>query len=168
MKLKKFKQFILERNDFSSWEKPDDNPTYDSWGFPSKDALRLEYKVEHELKGHDWFKSEEEFIEKAYNSEVEEITPEKDRDIIYRSGTESYEQIMSLIKGYRSYPEFRNEKTVQNLYNRISKNQELDMPIVIEFLGGKRRIFSGNTRMDVAFQMGCNVKALIIKVDSTY
>ena len=73
MKLKKFKQFILERNDFSSWEKPDDNPTYDSWVFPSKDALRLEYKVEHELKGHDWFKSEEEFIEKYLSLQLSVI-----------------------------------------------------------------------------------------------
>jgi hypothetical protein len=38
----------------------------------------------------------------------------------------------------------------------------MDLPIVIQD-NGYKRIFSGNTRMDIAFQLGINPKVLLIK-----
>jgi hypothetical protein len=39
----------------------------------------------------------------------------------------------------------------------------MDYPIVIEDENGSRRIFSGNTRMDIAFQKNINPKVLLVK-----
>jgi hypothetical protein len=41
---------------------------YTSWVKPSVDSLKKEFKIEHELKGHDFFDSEEEFLEAAHQS----------------------------------------------------------------------------------------------------
>jgi hypothetical protein len=91
------------------------------------------------------------------------ITPSEDQDIDYRSGTESYDELLDLIKSYRSYPEFRNEETLKAIYDGFKNNQPMDYPIVIEDEDGYRRVFSGNTRMDIAFQLGINPKVLLIK-----
>ena len=136
---------------------------YSSWVKPSVDSLKKEFKIEHELKGHDFFDSEEEFLEAARKAQVVTITPSEDARIAYRSGTESKEELLSLIKSYRSYPKYRNEKTLENMYNRFEQNETMDMPIVIEFSNGRRRVFGGNTRMDIAFQLGINPKVLLVK-----
>jgi len=139
---------------------------YSSWVKPSVDSLKKEFKIEHELKGHNFFDSEEEFLEAARKAQVVTITPSEDARIAYRSGTESKEELLSLIKGYRSYPKYRNEKTLENMYNRFEQNETMDMPIVIEFSNGQRRVFGGNTRMDIAFQLGINPKVLVVKSSS--
>ncbi len=136
---------------------------YSSWVKPSVDSLKKEFKIEHELKGHDFFDSEEEFLEAARKAQVVTITPSEDARIAYRSGTESKEELLSLIKSYRSYPKYRNEKTLENMYNRFEQNETMDMPIVIEFSNGQRRVFAGNTRMDIAFQLGINPKVFLIR-----
>jgi hypothetical protein len=69
-----------------------------------------------------------------------------------------------LIRGYRSYPKFRNEDTVQNLYDRISSGRPMTMPLVVRFADGQMRVLAGNTRMDVAFQLGVNPHVLVIDV----
>ncbi len=136
---------------------------YTNWVKPSMDSLKKEFKIEHEMKGHDFFDSEEEFLEAARKAQVVTITPSEDARIAYRSGTESKEELLSLIKRYRSYPIYRNEKTLENLYTRFEQNETMDMPIVIEFSNGQRRVFGGNTRMDIAFQLGINPKVLLVK-----
>lgn len=136
---------------------------YTNWVKPSTDSLKKEFKIEHELKGHDFFDSEEEFLEAARKAQVVTITPSEDARIAYRSRTGSKEELLSLIKGYRSYPKYRNEKTLENMYNRFEQNETMDMPIVIEFSNGQRRVFGGNTRMDIAFQLGINPKVLVVK-----
>jgi len=136
---------------------------YTSWVKPSTDSFKKEFKIEHELKNHDFFDSEEEFLEAARKAQVVTITPSEDARIAYRSRTDSKEELLSLIKGYRSYPKYRNEKTLDNMYNRFEQNEPMDMPIVIEFNTGQRRIFGGNTRMDIAFQLGINPKVLLVK-----
>lgn len=136
---------------------------YTNWVEPSIDSLKKEFKIEHELKGHDFFDSEEDFLEAARRAKVVTITPNEDARIAYRSGTESKEELLNLIKSYRSYPKYRNEKTLENMYNRFETNQSMDMPIVLEFGNEQRRIFAGNTRMDIAFQLGINPKVLLIK-----
>lgn len=136
---------------------------YTNWVKPSIDSLKKEFKIEHELKNHDFFDSEEEFLEAARKAQVVTITPSEDARIAYRSRTGSKEELLSLIKGYRSYPKYRNEKTLENLYTRFKQNEPMDMPIVIEFSNGQRRVFGGNTRMDIAFQLGIDPKVLVVK-----
>ena len=136
---------------------------YTSWVNPSVDSLKKEFKIEHEMKGHDFFDSEKEFLEAARKAQVVTITPSEDARIAYRSRTASKKELLNLIKGYRSYPKYRNEETLENLYTRFEQNKPMDMPIVIEFSNGRKRVFAGNTRMDVAFQLGINPEVLIMK-----
>lgn len=131
------------------------------WQMPSDDQLKLEYKIEHELKGHDWFKSEDEFIKKVKEAQPTKISKEFDQKIGYRSNTDSKEDLLRLIKNYKSYPEFRNEKTLDNLYKRIENDESIDYPIVLKFSSGYR-VFSGNTRMDIAFQLGKEPEVLMV------
>jgi hypothetical protein len=67
-----------------------------------------------------------------------------------------------MIRRYRSYPEFRNEGTVQAIYDGFNNNSEMVLPIVIEYADGEREIFSGNTRMDIANHLGITPKVLLI------
>ena len=136
---------------------------FDNWVVPSISQLKQEFRVEHELKGNDFFESEDEFLQAIEEGEIITVTPAIDAQINYRSGTSSREELLDLIKQYRSYPKYRNEDTIQSLYSAFETNQPIDLPIIIEFTDGTKRIFSGNTRMDIAFQLGINPKALLIK-----
>jgi len=124
---------------------------FDNWRYPSLEQLKLEYKVEHELKGNYFFEDEDDFLEAVSMGEIETITQKDDDDISYRSRTTSKESLLNLIKGYRSYPEFRNEETIEAIYDGFKRNKPMTLPIVIEFKNGRRRVFCGNTRMDIAF-----------------
>lgn len=136
--------------------------TFNNWKVPSEDKLRLEFRVEQELKGNTFFKNYEDFKQKIQDAKVMEITPQLDNSIEYRSQTEDQEELLDLISTYSSYPEFRNEKTVQAIYDGFKQNRPMDYPIVLKFPNGKMRVFSGNTRMDVAFHVGINPKVLIV------
>lgn len=136
---------------------------FSNWRVPSLSQLKQEFKIEHELKGNEFWDSEEEFLQAIKNGKVATITSSEDQNIDYRSGTESYEELLDLIKQYKSYPEYRNEDTLKSIYDGFKKGESMDLPIVIEDENGERRIFSGNTRMDIAFQLGINPKVLIIK-----
>ena len=138
---------------------------YSNWKMPSDEQLKLEYKVEHELKGNIFFDSEQDFLNKVKQSKTEEISPSEDKNIDYRSRTTSKSELLNLIRSYRSYPEFRNEETVDAIYRGFGNNKPMEYPIVIEFSDGERRIFSGNTRMDIAFQMNINPVVLIVQSD---
>lgn len=136
---------------------------FDNWVVPSTSQLKQEFKVEHELKGNDFFENEDEFLQAVKDGKIITVTPSIDAQIDYRSRTSSREELLDLIQMYRSYPKYRNEDTLQALYDAFETNQPIDLPIVIEFTDGTKRIFSGNTRMDIAFQLGINPKALLIK-----
>lgn len=141
---------------------------FDNWKLPSLEQLMLEFKVEHTLKGNDFWNSEEDFLEAIENAEVISISKEEDRNISYRSRTRSKEDLLSLIRGYRSYPQYRNEKTIEKIYEGFMENKPMDLPIVIEFANGRRRIFSGNTRLDIAFQLGITPKVLLVQSETEY
>ena len=134
------------------------------WIKPSTENLAQEYHVEMVLKGHKFFHSKEEFMTAADKAEVVTVTPEIDSEISYRSHTSSHQSLLSLIKGYRSYPEFRNEKTLQNLYDRIGNGETMTMPLVIKKRDGSLRILAGNTRADVAMQLKGSYQALVIAI----
>ena len=135
---------------------------FSNWKMPSLSQLKQEFKIEQEMKNNKFWKSEEDFLTAVKNGKIVTITPNEDQNIYYRSGTTSYKELLNLIQGYRSYPEFRNEKTLKDIYNGFENNQTMDYPIVIED-ESNRRVFSGNTRMDIAFQLGINPKVLLIK-----
>jgi len=136
---------------------------FNNWKVPSPQQLTAEYRIEHELKGNDFFDSEAEFIDAVRNGEIITVTPQIDASIDYRSGTDSYDELLNLIKSYRSYPKYRNEDTLKDMYDAFKTNKPMDLPIIIQFPSGYKRIFSGNTRMDIAFQLGINPKVLLIK-----
>lgn len=142
-----------------------ENISFDNWSIPNKKQLEQEYHIEQELKGNEFWEDKTAFLNAVDNASIETITPDEDYDIDYRSHTTSKKELINLIKGYRSYPQYRNEETIENLYNRFRKNLEIDLPIVIQFSDGSYRVFSGNTRMDIAFQLGMNPKVLIVKAD---
>jgi len=136
---------------------------FSNWRMPSLSQLKQEFKIEQEMKGNEFWENEEDFLNSVKDGKIITITPSEDQSIDYRSGTESYDELLDLIKSYRSYPEFRNEKTLQSIYDGFKNNLPMDLPIVIEFEDGSRRVFSGNTRMDIAFQSGVNPKVLLVK-----
>lgn len=135
---------------------------FSNWKMPSLSQLKQEFKIEQEMKNNKFWKNEEDFLIAVKNGKIVTITPNEDQNIYYRSGTTSYKELLNLIQGYRSYPEFRNEKTLKDIYYGFKNNQTMDYPIVIED-ENNRRVFSGNTRMDIAFQLGINPKVLLIK-----
>ena len=141
---------------------------FNNWVRPDEKQLKLEFRVEHELKGNNFFDSEQDFLKAVQQASAEEITPEDDYEISYRSGTTTKSELLNLIRSYRSYPEFRNEDTVDNIYNGFKNNKPMDYPIVIEFSNGSRRVFSGNTRMDIAFQLNINPHVLVVQSKKKY
>lgn len=134
------------------------------WTFPSKKSFEKEYKIEVEIKGNDFFESLEQFMSAVDCSEVITVDGLTDAGIEYRSHTKTQSQLLNLIRGYRSYPQYRNEATLQNLYDRIRSGQEMDMPIILEFRDGSLRILSGNTRADVAMQIDGEYQAVKITI----
>ena len=138
---------------------------YTNWQIPSDDDLRREFRVEHELKGLSYFSSVNEFLQKCKSAKQVVITPSMNSNIDYRSNTDSFEELLSLIKGYRSYPKYRNAETLKAMYTAFKTNKKMDMPIVLKFKNGRMRVFAGNTRMDIAFQLGINPKVLLVSVD---
>jgi hypothetical protein len=135
---------------------------FTNWRFPTPSQRKQEFKIEQELKDRHFWDSEEDFQNAVRYSKQITITPEEDQNIYDRSRTKSYDELLNLIQSYRSYPGFRNEETLQSIYDGFKNNKPMDMPIVMEFNDGSRRIFSGNTRMDIAFQLGINPKVLLI------
>lgn len=138
---------------------------YNKWVKPSLQEIKKEYKIEYTIKplrNTGIFPTEKDFIDAVNDAEVVHVTDSMDRKIYYRSRTSDREELLGLIRGYASYPEFRNEDTVDNLYNRFKNNEEVDMPMVLKFPDGRMRVFAGNTRMDIAFQLGIEPKVLMI------
>jgi thiol-disulfide isomerase/thioredoxin len=136
---------------------------FSNWVMPSLSNLKQEFKIEQEMKGNEFWEDEEDFLNAVKNGKIVTINSSEDQNIDYRSGTTSYEELLDLIQGYRSYPEFRNEKTLKDIYDGFKENKAMDYPIVIEDENGSRRVFSGNTRMDIAFQLGIDPKVLLIR-----
>ena len=137
------------------------------WVRPNQNELKREYHVEYELKSLSStgiFKDLDDFLEKVKNAKIVEVTPELDNKIRYRVQTQDKDSLLSLIKSYKSYHEFRNEKTLDDLYSRIQNDKTVFMPIVLKYPNGDMRVFSGNTRMNISFQLNINPKVLMIEI----
>lgn len=146
-----------------------ENVSFSNWVKPSLDDLKLEYKIEYQIKPlkyltNDAFPSFQDFLEAVSKAPIISINKSLDSKISYRSHTRTQDELLSLIRSYNSYPEFRNESTIQALYDGFKNNKPMKMPIVLMMPNRKMRIMGGNTRMDVAFQLGINPKVLLVEV----
>jgi hypothetical protein len=141
---------------------------FDNWRMPSLEQLKLEYKVEDVLKGNNFWESEDEFLEAVADGRVLSLSSEEDYNVGYRSRTRSKESLISLLKSYKSWGKYRTNETVEAIYDGFKENRPMDLPIVVEFKNGRKRIFSGNTRLDVAFQLGITPEILLIKSKENY
>lgn len=156
--MKTYKQFVTEAK-----------IRFTNWVLPSDKDIALEYKVEYQIKPlkqitNNAFPTVDDFIKAVKSAKIIDITPALDRKIQYRSKTKSKEQIINLIKNYASYPEFRNEKTIDAIYQAFKDNKPMKMPFIIKFPNGDLRIMSGNTRTDIAQQLGITPKAVLIEI----
>ena len=138
--------------------------TFDNWVVPNQQALSREYRVEHEMKGRDWWPTEEAFLDAVANAKPTVVTKSMDARISNRSRTSSKGELLDLIKGYASYPKYRNSTTLSNIYKAFEQNQPMEMPIVVKN-GRRYEVMAGNTRMDVAFQMGINPTVLLVNAE---
>ena len=144
------------------------NHRFHNWVRPDTAKLLQEYHVEFVLKGlsrlyGEAFVTPLDFVRAVEHAHVEEIDESKDRHISNRSRTRDMASLRSLVSSYRSWPEFRNDDTLKAIVDGFDDNLPMEMPIVIEH-NGSRRIFSGNTRMDIAFQKGINPHVIIVEV----
>jgi hypothetical protein len=135
-----------------------------NWTTPSIPTLKREFNVEQVLKNQNFFPDENSFLNAVKNATVQEITPEIDATIGYRSGTTTKEQLLELSKTYASYPQYRNEGTIDAIFDGLKSGTEMEMPMVLQFPNGKKRVFSGNTRMDASRQLGINPNVLMLNV----
>ena len=138
------------------------------WIPPRPEDLKKEYEIEY--KNHilheygDVFPSFKSFIAAARKGKVVNITRQLDRNISNRSGTRDMEELLDLIRTYRSYPKYRNQRTLADLDKKIQGKGEMSMPILLEFPSGELRIMGGNTRMDIGFWYAASVPAFVIRV----
>jgi hypothetical protein len=135
-----------------------------NWTTPSIPTLKREFNVEQVLKNQNFFPDENSFLNAVKNATVQEITPEIDATIGYRSGTTTKEQLLELSKTYASYPQYRNEGTIDAIFDGLKSGAEMEMPMVLQFPNGNKRVFSGNTRMDASRQLGINPNVLMLNV----
>lgn len=90
------------------------------------------------MKGHALWNDKSEFLEAVQQAKVETLTPESDKSISFRSRTQKRDRLLELIKCYQSYPRFRNEKTLNAIYEGFRTNAPMDRPIVLDFDNGER------------------------------
>lgn len=138
---------------------------FNNWVMPSNDILKREFKVEHELKRLRYFDDEEAFIDAVKQGKIITVNDSLDKRIHRRSRTADFDSLFRLIRGYRSFPEFRNKETLMAIYDGFKGGKPMEYPIVLELPDGELSIFSGNTRMDIAFQLGIEPKVIVAKVN---
>jgi len=142
--------------------------TMANWTQPRPSDIEQEYNVEykHHLEPEygDFWPTFDDFKKALSKAKVVTVTRSMDSKIQNRSGTKSFKELLSLIKGYASYPKYRNEKTLKALEDRIKSGEPVSMPIVLRFASGAMRIMGGNTRMDIGFWHANSVKVLMVDV----
>lgn len=139
-----------------------------NWTQPRPSDIEQEYNVEYkhhiEPEYGDFWPTLEDFKKAIAKAKVVTVTSSMDDKIQNRSGTKNFKALLSLIKGYASYPKYRNEKTLKALEKRIVDGEPVSMPIILRFPSGAMRIMGGNTRMDIGFWHANSVKVLMVDV----
>lgn len=141
---------------------------FNRWVMPSDAKLALEYKVEYQLKNlgsmyENPFPKLSDFLNAVRTAKIEVISKVEDRRIENRSRCKTMEDLRSLVSRYRSWPEFRNDGTLRAIEAGFLQNRPMEMPIVFKY-GAVKRIFSGNTRMDIAFMNNIDPHVICIRI----
>jgi hypothetical protein len=151
--MKTLKTFLIENTTSANWVKPDDASV--------KHEYNVEYKNHHSHSG--FYKSHEEFADAVKKAKVLKVTPDIDRSIGGRSHTRNFDELHDLIKGYASYPQYRNEKTLKDLSDRIKTGKSVHYPILLHHGKGRYTVMGGNTRADLAMQHHGHYHALVLE-----
>jgi hypothetical protein len=152
MTKKTLSQFICEAKGGPNWVRPDDA------------AVENEYKYEYSNHhSHYGFKDFDHFKSAVSKAKVLHVTPEIDRKIGYRSHTKSFDDLHSLISGYASYPQYRNETTLKALSKRIESGEPVHMPMLLKWPDGRLSVMGGNTRADLAMMHHGSYDALVLE-----
>lgn len=142
---------------------------FNNWIGLDDDDIRLEYNVEY--KYHVLYKFGNVFPSFVYFKNLVKKHQKNPVDINLNDNIHNFsrctsiDKIIELIHTYRSYPEFKNEKTVQDIIEGFLKNKPMKMPILIE-KNEEYHVMSGNTRMNIAFILNIPIKAIIIKLNT--
>jgi hypothetical protein len=140
---------------------------FTNWIWPDNESLGLEWKVEWEMKGlEDYysgisFPNAESFITaiKKYGF-TQSFNKSEFSKINYATVLPDKQSIMRMISSYRSYPKYRNEQTVDAIFQGFSENKPMKMPIVLKFQNDYR-ILSGNTRANISLINNIPVKCIV-------
>ena len=137
---------------------------FTKWVKPDAKNLKQEYNVEykHHIKpsyGNIWptYKDFEKAVKKG------KVVNPNSLDIDGTTDFKSIDSLFSLIKSYRSYPEFRNEKTFQQIIDAYRDNKPMNMVLIIK-QDSDYQIMSGNTRLNIANILKVKPKAIVIEV----
>lgn len=141
---------------------------FNNWVVPSNSALEKEYKVEylHHIVynfGEMW-PNFADFVHAATVGRVITLSEADDRRIGNRSRMDNMFDLVQLVSTYRSWPEFRNMNTLIDMISRFKNNEPMTMPIVLS-KRGDMFLMSGNTKLDIAFMMNVEPKALVIDIE---
>jgi len=140
-------------------------PKFNSWSKPSKENILQEYNVEY--KNHmkynfgNIFPSFKSWNEAIKSGKVKSIPKSKKGILNNFSDSISIKSLISLIKTYNSYPEFRNETTIKELQNRFLNNKKIFMPLIYKDKDGSLHVVAGNTRLSIAYILGITPKVII-------
>jgi hypothetical protein len=157
--MKTFREYLLEA----------ESKSFSNWVVPSDSDIALEYKVEYDIKPlkrmtNDAFPTVEDFKQAVANAKVIKLTPDVDDQIDYRAKTFNKAGAIKMIQQYASYPKYRNEETIEAIYQGFANNSPMKMPLVLNMPDGSMRIMSGNTRTNIAMELGITPSALLIDV----
>lgn len=134
------------------------------WVRPTDADIEHEYKYEYLNHHADYgFRDKEHFASAIKKAKVLHVTPEIDRNIGYRSHTKDFDSLHDMIKGYASYPQFRNEKTLRSLSNRIKSGKPVTYPLLLKQKNGGLKVMGGNTRADLSMQHHGHYDALVLE-----
>lgn len=140
--------------------------TNSQWAPASREYLKKEYDIEVRKKGLDHLISEEDFINQGM---AQKASPIKDAmNLEYRTINPTRESIIDQSKYYASWPEFRNEQTIDNIYQGFNSGSAMDPIIIMNLPDGGRKIIAGNTRLNVAEQLGITPHAITINPKSKF
>ena len=88
--------------------------SYSAWRMPDSKNLKQEYNVEykHHVRDQigDIWPTYNDFVDDVKKAKKTKVSKSMDRSISNRSRTQSKEQLIRLVKGYASWPEFRNKQ----------------------------------------------------------
>ena len=140
------------------------------WVVPKLSVLKREWAIEMVMKGqeHLFPGGVKQFLAAVRKGKKINLSKSMDSQIDYRSHTRSKKELISLLKTYRSWPEFRNEASVNKIYDAMKNGGTMEMPLILKFPGGGMRILSGNTRLDIAYQSKVIPKVVMVEVEDEY